>query len=212
MFLIVGLAMATLLVNAMAANEPAFASQNLNQYTPTYTTQTAETLSSNSSTVILSSTAPNEVSPTFSLTASPSIMYLPPGNFAGTTNFTLTVSSLDGWSGLVQFAASGLPPTVTISNLPLSYWLGSGGIASWNVLVNIGPGTQAGNYQLAVTGVSGSVAHSTDVIIIEQSYPVPEYPGYLTWLAVVGVILTAAIGLRKRVHETRCCWLVSKSS
>ena len=102
--------------------------------------------------------------PDFALNVSPSIVSLPPGNFVGSTDFTLNLTSIQGWSGGIDFTTSPLPSGITFSNFPSQYSF-SPPVASWDVQVNIGPSAQAGSYAILIVASSGTLAHSTSLTI-----------------------------------------------
>ena len=166
------------------------------QQTPYPTTTTA-------SSTTASTTSQN---PDFSLSASPSSISLPPNNFVGSVGFTMTLTSVGGWAGQVQFAASALPGGITVSDLPQSYQLGAGGTASWDVFVGIGTSTPAGSYQLVISGISGSLIHSA-IVTINASSPstaVSEFPSSasLALLAVCIVFVSVVVRRRQRCKIT----------
>jgi len=150
-----------------------------------YTTSTSNVTSVTSSYVLVTTaTIPTvqAVTPDFALFVSTPVAYLPPGDFVGTTSFTLTVAGIGGWSGLLRFATSSLPPGIAVFNVPWRYWLNSG-IVSWYVQVAIGPSVWSGSYPLVVTASSGSIVHSAVVSIIVQSPVV--FPQFFSLVATL---------------------------
>lgn len=105
------------------------------------------------------------VGPDFSLSADPSTVSLPPNDFIGSTNFVLTVTSVGGWSGQVQFTTSPLPQGITLSNLPPATYQLNSPIAGWNVQVTIDASAITGSYLIVITGLSGSFISSVAVTI-----------------------------------------------
>ena len=103
----------------------------------------------------------------FALSAFPSTVSLPPGNFVGSTDFTLNLASIQGWKGPIDFTTSLLPPGITFSNFP-SQSSFSSPTASWDVQVNIGPSAQPGSYAILIVASSGSFAHSASVTVVCQ--------------------------------------------
>jgi hypothetical protein len=101
------------------------------------------------------------------LSVSPSTVSLPAGNFVGSTDFTLNLTSIQGWKGSVDFTTSLLPSGITFSNFPSQFSFSSP-IASWDVQVNIGPSAQPGSYPILVVASSGSLAYSTYVTVVCQ--------------------------------------------
>jgi hypothetical protein len=102
--------------------------------------------------------------PDFALSISPSTVSLPPGDFVGSTDFTLNLTSIQGWRGDIDFTTSLLPPGITFSNLPSQFSFSSP-IASWDVQVNIGPSAQTGDYAILIVASSGTLAHSTSLTV-----------------------------------------------
>ena len=102
--------------------------------------------------------------PDFVLSVSPSTVSLPPGDFIGSTDFTLSLISTQGWSGVIDFTTSTLPPGITFSNLPSQFSFSSP-TASWDVHVNIAPPAQAGTYEILIVASSGTLAHGTSLTV-----------------------------------------------
>lgn len=105
--------------------------------------------------------------PGFALTVSPSLVSLQPGNFVGSTDFTLTLTSIQGWHGPVDFTTSQLPPGITFLYFPSQFSLSSP-TASWDVQVNIGPSAQPGSYPISIAASSGSLAYNASVTVVCQ--------------------------------------------
>jgi len=123
--------------------------------------QTVVTTQLMSETVMVTQTA----GPGFFLSAYPSTVSVPPNDFVGSTNFVLTVASIGGWNGQIQFTTSALPQGITLSNLPpFTYQLNSP-TAGWNVQVAIDASAKTGSYLIVITGVSGSLINSVAVTI-----------------------------------------------
>lgn len=143
----------------------------------------------------LTISAVQTVNPDFALSVSDPVVYLPPGDFVGTTRFTLTVNAIGGWVGPLQFTTSLLPAGIALFNMPWMYWLNSA-IASWYVQVAIGPSVWSGSYSLVLTAISGSTVHSTVVTIIVQSPVV--FPNFSQFLGLVTVLVfTVMVGNRR---------------
>jgi hypothetical protein len=77
----------------------------------------------------------------------------------------LTVTSVGGWSGDIQFTTSTLPQGITLSNVPPPVYQLNSPTAGWNVQVTIDASARTGNYLLVITGVSGSLIQSVGVTI-----------------------------------------------
>jgi hypothetical protein len=124
-------------------------------------TQTIVVTESPIQTALVTQTFPPTIQPPdFALSVYPSTVSLPPGVFVGSTDFTLNLTSIQGWRGGIDFTTSSLPPGITFSNLPSQFSLSSP-IASWDVQVNIGASAQAGSYAILIVASSGTLAYST---------------------------------------------------
>jgi hypothetical protein len=101
-------------------------------------------------------------SPDFTVTATPSSRTVIAGTF---TNYTVTVSALNGFAGTVNLSASGLPVGTTASFSPAAI-TGSG--SSILTVTTIGS-TPAGTSSLTFKGTSGSVIHSASATLAVSS-------------------------------------------
>ena len=97
---------------------------------------------------------PISPSPDFSLSAAPSSQTVPSGNSA---MYSISVGSLNGFSGSVNLNASGLPTGTTASFAPATI-AGSG---NSTLTITTSGSTPVGPYTITITGTSGSVVHST---------------------------------------------------
>lgn len=97
--------------------------------------------------------------PDFSIAASPSAQTVAPG---ASTNYTATISALNGFNGGVGLTVSGLPSGATGTFNPTSV-TGSG---SLTLTVATTTSTPIGTNTLTITGTSGSLVHSTTVTLI----------------------------------------------
>ncbi len=89
---------------------------------------------------------------------------------------TLTATSLGGFSGTVSLSvAAGTGLTATVS--PASLVLGSGGTATSTLTVS---SDTIGNYTVAVTGTSGSLAHSVSILVIVSDFSISISPSSLS--------------------------------
>jgi len=104
-------------------------------------------------------------SPGFNLSVSRPTVFLPPGDFAGSTDFTLNLTSIRSWQGSVQLSTSNLPPGVTLSNMPSTYTLDTPS-ASWSVEVTIAAPAQPGSYVLEITAASGHRIQNVFVTVL----------------------------------------------
>ena len=103
----------------------------------------------------------------FSISASPSALTTQPG---GSGSSTITVTSLNGFSGEVSLAASA-PTGLSAALSPTSLTIASGGSASSTLSITVSSSTAAGTYTVTVTGTSGSLSHSATVTVNVQTTP-----------------------------------------
>ncbi len=92
--------------------------------------------------------------PDFALSATPPSQTLEQG---ASGNYSVTVNPTDGFNGAVTFSVGGLPAGATSSFTP------NPGTASSTLAVTVGGSTPAGTYPLTITGVSGTLTHTTSV-------------------------------------------------
>jgi subtilisin family serine protease len=93
----------------------------------------------------------------FSLSATPASQTIVQG--AGTT-YAVSITPSGGFTAAVTFSVSGLPGGATASFSP------NPANASSTMIVGIGATTSAGNYALTITGVSGTLTHTTSVTLV----------------------------------------------
>ncbi|PYX51663.1 MAG: hypothetical protein DMG76_31500, partial [Acidobacteria bacterium] len=93
-------------------------------------------------------------SPNFTLSASPASQTVTPG---GSTSYSVTISPTGGFSGQVNLSVSGLPSGATGSFTP------NPATASSTLSVTTSTGTPTGSYTLTISGVSGTLTHTTTV-------------------------------------------------
>lgn len=108
---------------------------------------------SHSTQVNLTVTAPD-----FSISATPSTQTVTAG---GNTTYTVSTSALNGFTGSVSLGTSGLPTGATASFSPSSI---SGSTTS-TLTISTLSSTPAATYTITITGVSGSINHSTAVLL-----------------------------------------------
>jgi len=95
--------------------------------------------------------------PDFTLTAVPSTQSVSAGFGAA---YTLNTTALNGATGNVAFAITGLPPGAAASFKPATAALGTASVLT----VNTSSATIAGAYNLTVTATSGALVHSATLI------------------------------------------------
>ena len=98
------------------------------------------------------------VSPDFSVAASPSSQTVTEG---GSTSYTVTVTALPGFTGSIALSVAGLPAGTTGSFSPAT--IATSGTSTLTVAT--AASTPAGGSTLTITGVSGSLTHSTSAIL-----------------------------------------------
>ena len=94
----------------------------------------------------------------FSISASPTSLQM---SRSGSASTTITIGSLNGFTGAVSLSTSTLPSGVTATFNPASVAGGSG--TSTLTFTGSGPGTQTGVFTITITGTSGGLTHSTTI-------------------------------------------------
>ena len=126
----------------------------------------------------------------FSISGSPASQTVVQGKSAG---YTVTLSSLNGFTGTVNLSASGVPAGASASFNPASV-TGSG-----TSTLTVTTGTAApGSYTVTVTGTSGSLVHTTSVKLVVNG-PSPDFtisaaPSSLTVHRSSDTTVTVTIG------------------
>jgi len=107
-----------------------------------------------------------------SLSASPASQTVLPGM---TTNFTLTVTATNGFSGTVSFGISGLPPQSSAGFSPPTLT----GAGSVTVNVFTSNAISPGGYPLTLTATSGGLSSTSSVTLLVNS--IVAVPGTMLW-------------------------------
>jgi hypothetical protein len=102
--------------------------------------------------------------PDFSLSATPASQSVAPG---GSTTYTVTVGSLNGFGGVVTLSVSGQPASATLGFNPTTI-TGSG---TSTLTVSTTSSTAGGTYPLTITGTSGSTTHTTPISLTITPQP-----------------------------------------
>ena len=137
-----------------SASSPAGTAVTMNDTAPSsdkYNFALVEVLPTNGSGI-----TPN---PDFSLTASPVSQSVQVGK---STNYALTITGLNGFSGTPSLSSSGLPTGATASFSPASV-SGSGGS---QMTINTTSSMSPGSYPFTVTATSGSLTHSINLTLV----------------------------------------------
>ena len=111
-----------------------------------------------SSNVTLVVTAPT---PDFTIAASPASQTVTRGN---STSYTVTVGSVNGFTGAVSFSVSGLPNRTSATFNPSSV----NGSGTSTLTITTRTGGPRGSFPLTITGTSGSLSHSAGVTLVLQ--------------------------------------------
>jgi hypothetical protein len=99
--------------------------------------------------------------PDFSLSVSPSSQTVTPGQTTGT--YTVTASAMNGWSGTVAYAVTGLPT-------------GASAIVSGSAIsISTTSGTPGGSYNFTISGTDGSLTHTTSATLVVSAPAAPTF-------------------------------------
>jgi plastocyanin len=133
--------------------------------------------------------------PEFSVTPSTSSLTVVQG---ASSTATITLTSLNGFSGSISLSAATLPSGPQLSLSPSSVSLSSGGSASSTLTVSTSPSgyyaspVSPGSYTLNVTASSGSLSHSATLTLsVTSSGSAPSGNSSLPVLPIVGGIIGA---------------------
>ena len=108
--------------------------------------------------------------PDFSLSAPPSESV----NSGNSVSSSIMVSGMNGFNSPVSLACSGLPANATCSFNPSSVTPGSSAVTS-TLTISAGAGTQAGTYNLSITGTGGLIIHNAAVVLTVQTGNTPDF-------------------------------------
>jgi len=124
--------------------------------------------------------------PDFTLSASPSSRTVAR---AGTTSYTVTIGSSNGFAGSVGLSVTGLPTGASGS------FTVTPATSTSALEVTANNATPLGTFPLTITGVSGALAHSTTVtMLVVQSPPVRSCPAFVQGFYLVDSPSAAATG------------------
>src|SRR6266480_3592311 len=93
----------------------------------------------------------------FTISANPAVMTFPTGV---TSNSTITLTSINNFTGPVTLTRSSSPPGPTLTLNPASITLSNGGTGTSTLSIM---STATGSYTVTVTGSSGSLTHNTTI-------------------------------------------------
>ena len=97
----------------------------------------------------------------FSLTANPTSVSVPRKSQG---NYTVSIGTINGFSGSVALSVSGLPKLTNYTFSPAS--ITGAGTSALSIKVN--QPAQPGTYPLVITGTSGNLSHSANVTLVIQ--------------------------------------------
>jgi hypothetical protein len=102
-------------------------------------------------------------SPDFSLSVTPSSRTLAR---PGSTTYTVTLTSLNGFTGNVSLSVSGLPSKTSAAFSPNPVPLGAGGTGTASLTITAQRTGPTGSFTLTVTGTGGGKTHSQPITLI----------------------------------------------
>jgi hypothetical protein len=109
----------------------------------------------------------------FSITSNPvSLTFLA----RATSNSTVSISSINGFTGTVTLAANSSPIGLSLALNPTSMTVPQGGTGTSILSVTT---DTAANYTVTVTGTSGALSHNTTLTIIVQDFTITANPTIL---------------------------------
>ena len=155
-----------------------FTSSTQNTYTVTVTASSGS--SSHTATITV------EVGD-FTISASPTTVNIQAGT-SGTSS--ITVLSVAGFTGMINFSTSVTPGGLTVSINPASISLDPGGSGSSSLTVSSGT---VGTYTVTVTGTSGSSTHSVAIAVNVQDFTLAVNPSSLSLAAGTSGTVTVSI-------------------
>lgn len=98
----------------------------------------------------------------FTITVSPASIIVAP---SAISSATVTVASLSSFSSPVSLASTGVPLGLTLTFGPNPITPSAGGSASSQILISSSSYSATGTYTATITGSSGSLSHSTTLIV-----------------------------------------------
>jgi uncharacterized membrane protein len=127
--------------------------------------------------------------PGFSLTATPASRSTAPG---GSVDYTVSTATVGGFSGDVALSLSGLTAAqATWSFAPASI---AGGAGASQLTVTTGTMLAPGRYTVTITATSGSLSHSTTVVLVVPDFTLSASPTSRTTTPGVAVTYAVSVG------------------
>ncbi|MDE3136105.1 MAG: hypothetical protein KGL59_06005 [Acidobacteriota bacterium] len=141
-----------------------------------YTTEFLKSSGSfNWSTEIASFTFPGctTTTPDFSLSASPTSQTITAGSG---TSYTIDVTPSNGYTGNVTLSVTtSLPAGMSVGFSPNPVGINSNTAGSSTLSVNTATSTPSGTYNLTVSGTDGTLTNTTQVTVVVQPPPTPDF-------------------------------------
>jgi hypothetical protein len=125
------------------------------------------------------------LAPDFTISASPSSITVLPG---GCASYTVTTSALNGFTGTTFLSQSGAPSGASAIFNPTS--ITDAGSSTLTICTS--GSTPAGSYTISITGVSGSLNHTTVVILTVQDFSLSATPSSQTVTPGTGTSYTVS--------------------
>jgi hypothetical protein len=110
----------------------------------------------------------DQATPDFSTSAAPASQSVVQG---GSASYTTNITASNGFNSTVNLGVSGLPSGASASFTPAS--VSGSGASTLNVSTS--STTPPGSYTLTITGSSGSLSHSTPVMLVVTAVPIPNF-------------------------------------
>jgi Right handed beta helix region len=104
----------------------------------------------------------------FNLTATPASQTVTQG---GKVTYSAAIGAVNGFTGTVRFAASGLPTGATASFSPTS--VSGSGVSTLTVSTN--SSTPNGTYPVTITATSGTLQHTAQVTLVVSAATLPDF-------------------------------------
>jgi hypothetical protein len=133
--------------------------------TPTNTPTPGPTAPPTATAIPTATATPNANPPDFGLSVSPTSQTV---SRNGSTSYTVSLASVNSFSGSVGLSVSGLPSRTSGSFNPSSVTLSAGGTGTSTLTVNANRNAPRGTYTLTITGSGGGKTHSQTVTLIIQ--------------------------------------------
>ncbi len=158
-------------------------------------------------TASVSLTVTSSASPDFTVSSNPTSLTIAQGS-SGTS--TITVTSINGFSGTVNLAAAVSPTGPQVSVSPTSVILSFGGSPTSSLTVSAtssglySPAVSTGSYTVTVTGTGSSLSRSASVsLTVGSTSSPPPGVGSLPTSLIIGVIVAAVAAVAVAIYIIR---------